>query len=300
MKSLNYFFLITILLCCSFKNFAQQNKIEVESVIPALHENNNTKRKQLNFFIISKRKKGKFDLSTRFNVFRTKLKSLFRPSKFVSIIANDGEQMSAKAQYRLNKYNARIGTIWFDSHGAYKKGYSLFKIGNSEYDFLTLKDTSVTKSIKELIPFVDADTRVVIGSCYGGATYIRSSVDYKDTTRMNGDSLMIALGELLQHPVVYACESWVMTKPGLFLKRASVAGFPGRKLFRDICYRPAWENMGKWNAYNAATDEFFAINPITLDRYGRSMIRGSSYNNKKETRKKIMKNLGKLEPGLYK
>jgi len=154
--------------------------------------------------------------------------------------------------------------------------------------------------IKELSSFSDRDTKVIIGSCYGGATYHRASIDYKDTTRMNGDSLMIALGKVFNQSSIYACESWVMSKPGLFLKRAAVAGCPGRKLFRDVCYEPAWEKMGRWNEYNAATNNFTSVNPVTMDMYGNLIIRTSSYTQKEDVKKEIAKNMNKLKPGLYK
>ena len=208
--------------------------------------------------------------------------------------------MCEKVNYRLRKYNARIGTIWFDSHGMYKKGYSLFFIGKDEYSYNTLKDSATFATLLPLAPYSDHNTKVIIGSCYGGATYHRASIDYKDTSRMNGDSLMKAIGRIFSHSSVYACESWVMTKPGLFLKREAVAGFPGRKLFRDICYRPAWENAGKWNSYSAINDRLIAINPVTLDMYGNAIIRSNPYSEKEEVKKDIGKNLEKLEPGLYK
>lgn len=258
------------------------------------------KKKKLNFFVISKRKKGALDLASRFNVFRAKLKSLFRQKKFVAIVAKDGQQASAKILYRLEKYNGRIGTLWFDSHGMYKKGYSLFFIGKDEYSYKTLKDSTIVQPLQQLAPHVGEDTKIIIGSCYGGATYTRSSIDYKDTTRMNGDSLMIGIGEILGKGNIYACESWVMTKPGLFLKKAAVAGFPGRKLFRDVCYKPAWENVSKWNHYNATTDQFATVNPVTMDMYGNLLFLRQAYAEKKEVKKDISKNLGKLEHGLYK
>src|ERR1700730_17593164 len=59
-----------------------------------------SQKQKLNFFIVSKRHKGKLDLASRFNIFRTKLKSLFRRKKFVSIIATNAQQASAKIQYR--------------------------------------------------------------------------------------------------------------------------------------------------------------------------------------------------------
>jgi len=261
---------------------------------------NTSQKQKLNFFIVSKRHKGKLDLASRFNTFRTKVKSLLRQKRFVSIVARNANCASAKIQYRLRKYDARIGTIWFDSHGMYKKGYSLFFIGTDEYNYKTLKDSLMAQPLEELAVFSDLDTRIIIGSCYGGATYERSSIDYKDTTRMNGDSLMMALGSLFNKSCIYACESWVMSKPGLFLKKAAVAGYPGRKLFRDICYKPAWEHVGKWNQYNASDSSFRAINPVTLNTYGDAIVRTVSYSDKEDTKRKIEKNLGILRTGLYK
>ena len=259
------------------------------------------KKQKLNFFVVSKRKKGKLDPATRFNVLRTKIRSLFRPKNFVAIIAGDAEQASAKIIHRLNKYNATIGTIWFDSHGAYKKGYSLFYIGQDEINFRKLKDSSFTSSFDVLTQYSGIETKLVIGSCYGGATYQRSSIDYRDTTRMNGDSLMMALGNFFPQARIYGSESWVMTKPGIFNdNRAAVAGFPKRKLFRDMCYRPAWENMGKWNEYNAATNTFSQINSVALDSYGNLALVKWSFNDKSTTRKDIQKNISRLEFDLFK
>lgn len=298
MKPNHFITVIFAFLLLNSRVFPQQDN-SVSNEIENIHSSVENKKK-LNFFVIAKRKKGKLDLATRFNVFRTKLKSLFRKEKFISIVAGDARQMSAKVQYRLNKYKGGIGTIWFDSHGMYKKGYSLFFIGHDEYSYKTLKDSSFISPIAVLAAYSDINTKVIIGSCYGGATYQRASIDYKDTTKMNGDSLMIYLGEIFQQATVYASESWVMTKPGLFLKRGAVAGFPGRKLFRDYCYQPVWENMGKWNEYNAVSNSFLPVNPLTMDMYGNAIVRTLSYTSKEEVRKDIIKNLSRLEVGLYK
>ena len=261
-----------------------------------------TEQKQkLNFFVVSKRKKGKLDPATSFNVLRTKIKSLWRPKNFVAIIAADADQASAKILHRLKKYNANIGTVWFDSHGLYKKGYSLFYIGHDEISFKKLKDSSFTNPFDSLTPYASNETRLVIGSCYGGATYHRSSIDYRDTTRMNGDSLMIALAKFFPQAKIYGSESWVMTKPGIFNdKGVAVAGFPKRKLFHDVCYRPAWENVGKWNEYNAATGMLTQINSVTLDSYGNLEVVRRSFNEKPATQKDIQKNILKLEADLFK
>jgi len=259
------------------------------------------KKQKLNFFVISKRKKGKLDLATRFNVVRTKIKSVTRPKSFVAIIAADAERASAKIRHRLEKYDATIGTIWFDSHGVYKRGYSLFYIGHSEINFKSINDSLTAKAFARLTSYSNYDTRLVIGSCYGGATYQRSSIDYRDTTRMNGDSLMMALGFFFPQARIYGSESWVMTKPGIFNDhKAAVAGFPKRKLFRDVCYRPAWENVGRWNEYNVITGTLAQVNAVTLDSYGNLAMIPWSYNEKPGTQKDILKNISKLEYDLFK
>ncbi len=259
-----------------------------------------SEKKKINFFVVSKRKKGKLDLATRYNVFRSKVKGFFCKRQFVSIVARDTKHASQKITSRLQANDARLGTIWFDSHGMYKKGYSLFYIGSDEISYKTLKDTNLIKYFSGLTPFADEESRLVIGSCYGGATYNRSSVDYKDTTRMNGDSLMIAIGNIVHSGKVYASESWVMTKPGLFRRRPSVGGFPGRKLFRDLCYAPAWKNMGIWNKYDAGIGTLSRSNPVALDRYGNLIIRGVPFKHEKTFRKSYHKKLSRLQTNLYK
>ena len=92
-----------------------------------------------------------------------------------------------------------------------------------------------------------------------------------------------------------------MTKPGIFNdKGVAVAGFPKRKLFHDVCYRPAWENIGKWNEYNAATGTLTQINSVTLDSYGNLEVVRRSFNEKPATQKDIQKNILKLEADLFK
>jgi hypothetical protein len=118
---------------------------------------------------------------------------------------------------------------------------------------------------------------------------------------MNGDSLMMALGNFFPQARIYGSESWVMTKPGIFNDhKAAVAGFPKRKLFRDVCYRPAWENIGKWNEYNAVMGTLSHVNSVTLDSYGNLAMIPWSYNGKPGTQKDIRKNISRLEFDLFK
>lgn len=259
------------------------------------------KKGTLNFFVIAKRKKGKFDPATRFNVLRTKIKSLFRPKKFVAVIVRDADEAGSKIRHRLEKYHATIGTIWFDSHGSYKKGYSLFYIGHDEISYKTIHDSTIKGAFDRLSSYATEHTKLIIGSCYGGATYHRSSVDYRDTTRMNGDSLMIGLAKFFPQAKIYGSESWVMTKPGIFNdNKTAVAGFPRKKLYRDVCYRPVWENVAKWNEYDAATQTFSQINNVALDSYGNLALVTKSYLEKKANQKNISKNLSRLEFDLFK
>jgi hypothetical protein len=275
-----------------------QDKMQAEGLPETVQP---AKKGSLNFFVIAKRKKGKLDPATRFNVLRTKIKSVIRPKKFVAVVARDADQASAKIIHRLTKHNSNIGTIWFDSHGLYKKGYSLFFVGHDEINYKSAKDSCIAVAFEKLTYYSTDNTRLVIGSCYGGATYTRSSVDYRDTTRMNGDSLMIALSRFFPQARIYGSESWVMTKPGIFNNnKAAVAGYPKRKLFRDMCYRPAWENVGKWNEYNATTKTFTRTNNVVLDSYGNLALATRSYIEKKSNKKDVTKNLLRLEFDLYK
>jgi hypothetical protein len=293
------FFISLFFLIVALHNSAQENTITVNGKTG--QEAKAITGKKINFFIVSKRKKGKLDLATRFNVLRSKIKSFMRPGNFVAIVANNTERVSAKVEHRLKMHHASIGTIWFDSHGMYKKGYSLFLVGHDEINYKTIRDSAIRQSFLRLTDYTDNSTNVVIGSCYGGATYFRTSVDYRDTTRMNGDSLMIALGEIFCKAKIYASESWVMTKPGLFNNhKQAVAGFPRRKLFRDVCYRPAWENVGVWNEYNASIQVFQKVNPVTLDSYGNLELTQESFSSKKSKQKEINEKIKELQPWLYK
>jgi len=259
-----------------------------------------SEKKVLNFFIISPPKKGKLDFGSRYNIIRGKFRSITRRKNFVAFVAKDIQTASRKVQNRLNNSNAIIGTLWFDSHGSYKKGYAVFLIGKDEVNYKSIKDSTFVKPLRALATYTDENSKLVIGSCYGGATFSRKSLYSKDTLKMNGDSLMMGLGKIFTQSSIYACESWVMTKPGLFMKKASVAGHPTRKLYKDIVYRPAWENMNRWNKYSAANESFCAVNPVTMDIHGNLVICPASYAENDAVKNNIEKNLRKLKPGLLK
>src|ERR1700744_5767194 len=69
-------------------------------------------REKLNFFIVSRPKKGKLDAASRFNIVRTRVREFCYPNKFVAIVAYSADQMERKVIRRLNRRHAEIGTLW--------------------------------------------------------------------------------------------------------------------------------------------------------------------------------------------
>jgi hypothetical protein len=256
------------------------------------------KKRYLNFFIIAPPKKGRLDLAARYNTVRGKLNGFLQRKKFVAIVAKDAKQMSEKVRSRLQKSSALIGTLWFDSHGFYKKGYSLFYIGHDEFSYKTTKDSMFVEPLRQLTARTDEHSRIVIGSCYGGATYSRKSLYNNDTLRMNGDSLMMGLGNIFTKAAIIGSESWVMTKPGLFTKKTAVVGFPARRLFRDVVYQPVWQRVGQWNIYYPVNRQFLSLNGVTMDRHGNLLSFKDSYASSENTRRKIERKMKRLKPGL--
>ena len=143
----------------------------------------------------------------------------------------------------------------------------------------------------------DSNTRIGIGSCYGGATYSKPGVS-GSLQRMNGDVLMRGLGAIFSQATIYACESWVMTKPGLFKEKFAMAGFPLRKKFKDISFEPVWNRLGMWNSYRLSNDEIIAVNCVTLTKHGNIQIRHNSYQSQKKVQTKMAHNKEKLRPNL--
>src|SRR5688500_19444639 len=91
-------FLTTFILSSFFITASAQDKEQSENLSPAPQT---VKKGPLNFFVIAKRKKGKLDPATRFNVLRTKLKSLTRPKNFVAIVAKEAHQESSNILHSI-------------------------------------------------------------------------------------------------------------------------------------------------------------------------------------------------------
>jgi hypothetical protein len=219
--------------------------------------------------------------------------------ELVVIVAGSSREAADQIIQHLEKKDALIGNLWFDSHGRYYNGYSSFILGDDEFSYKTIRDSASTHHMKRLAAYVDNHTRVAIGSCYSGATYNKPATDSTESTRMNGDSLLIGMASILHGATIYGAEGWVMTKPGVFRKHSyALSGYPIQKKFLDQVYLPVWENLGKWNSYNALSGNFENVNSLALTRNGSIHIKSVSYLQKRKYTRRQAKNIAQIDRSL--
>ncbi len=255
---------------------------------------------RVNFFIFTRERKKKIDLLAFYTLLRARVKSLFHHRKLYVVNARSSKDATAKVEDVLHKKRKLINNIWFDSHGHYGNRYSSFRIGTDQFNYANIHDSSAIKYLKTIAKYCDDKTKVGLGSCYAGADFYFPATDSTPATRMNGDSLMIGLGEIFESSSIYASESWVMAKPGIFTNKFGLAGYPLQKRFKDSIYAPVWERIGKWNRYSKKEGEIKSIPTIALDRSGNIHTRFREYNHFYKSRKKIAKALKSLKPALAK
>jgi hypothetical protein len=293
---------LTALITCFFSLFASaQDDPSNRNLQPntVVSPDKKPADRRINFYVVNKPKT--LDLYSRLVIIRAKHRASTRKEKFIVIVASSTKEAKEKIIDDLQKRNAIIGSLWFDSHGHYKNGYSSFIIGDEEFSYKTIRDTALTNNLHALATYCDEQTRVAIGSCYGGATYEHPSYNGKPSSRMNGDSLMIGLANVLPNATIYGTEGWVMTKPGVFARHTyALAGYPLQKRFKDEVYKPVWQHMGIWHSYSTATKEFNTINTLSLTHMGTIHVKSESYLDKDKYKKRQAKNLKKLKPGLLK
>lgn len=253
--------------------------------------------RRLNFLVSPKQKK--FDPAPFSFHLQVRIKRLFHRGDIYVIIARSSEEMAEKICGILKEKNAMIGSIWFDSHGLYKRRRSTFKIGEEEFNYKSIRDSALTGHLKKLTPFCDTKTKAGIGSCYGGATYTLPAIEHLPAQRMNGDSLMIGLSDLLGNAIVFACESFVMTKPGILSSRYAFYGLPGKKKFKDPLYASVWEKLGDWNCYSGETEKFGPPVTVTLGRDGDIQVKEKKYMALEKNIKKLSRKMQSLKSGNY-
>jgi hypothetical protein len=253
--------------------------------------------KRLNFVISSKQKK--FDPAPFSFQLQSKLMRLFHKDKMHVIIVRNSAAMAEKITSILKEENAMIGNLWFDSHGHWQRRRSLFEIGEDEFNSQSIRDSAFTMHLKKLSAYCDSNTKVGIGSCYGGATYTLPAIENFPAARMNGDSLMISVSKLFGNVTVFASESFVMTGPGIMNSCYALTGYPGRKKFRDPIYAPVWEKLGEWNYYSGKKEKFEDRVSVSLHQDGNISFKEKNYLDFEKNKKKLSKKILALKRGNY-
>jgi hypothetical protein len=245
-----------------------------------------------NFYVTGK------DKGFHFSALTVKAQAFFHDvfhKKFHFIIASSDAEAAEKITRILDKRHGMIGSLWFDSHGLYKQGYSSFHIGGNEFSYKNINDTSATTCLQQLKAYCDQNTNIGIGSCYGGATFTFPGNEHAPAGRMNGDSLMIGIGKIFSSSTIYASESWVMNKPGIFGNNFAFAGYPWGKKYKQPVWMPVWNYLGNWKKYNNSNTEMLSVNTVALDKKGNINIRSRNYLELGKAKRKLQKNLAKLE-----
>jgi hypothetical protein len=261
---------------------------------PVNGEGDGTKR--LNFFI-STHTKG-LDPAMKSAQWQARLRSLFH-KKLYFILADDANEMAIKMVRILEQKQARVGCIWFDSHGNFSRRYSSFQVGSTEFSYQSLQNAATRKAMEKIAPFIDTCSIIGVGSCYGGASFPIPAVDGFPEQQMKGDSLLISLGRLLNGATVFGSESFVMCRPGMFRFGYSLAGRPMRKKFSDPVYRPVWEHLGQWNCYLGRKDLLMPVPTVRMDQEGNISCNKRFFLSFPQRRHQLARKLAKLKKGNY-
>ena len=107
-----------------------------------------TSIRRVNFYVVNRPKT--LDLFSRLVVLRARKKGMTRRDKFVVIVARSSQEARDKMEDHLQKKNAMIGSLWFDTHGRYANGYSSFILGKDEFSYKTINDTAKMKNLHAL------------------------------------------------------------------------------------------------------------------------------------------------------
>jgi hypothetical protein len=254
--------------------------------------------KRLNFYVITHEKSKKIDYTTISVKLRAFIREYFDRKKMYVISAQSSEDAARKIAAVVHRKGMLIDNIWFDSHGHYKNRYSSFRVGRDVFSYKNIKDAGSTRYLKFIAGYCDKKTKIALGACYAGADFYFPATDSTPATRMNGDSLMIGMGNVFNGSTVYASESWVMAKPGIFANKYGFAGYPLNKRSLDQIFKPVWERIGKWRQYNSGIGFVQNIATVSMSRQGNINVRMKDYNQGNKAKKTIARKLKKLKPGL--
>lgn len=249
---------------------------------------------RMNIYIISKDKK--FEILPFTVKVRAFTKSIFSKKRMRVIVAPESRIAYNKIETLLKKHNAVIGNLWFDSHGLYKNGFSSFSIGTDNFNYKNITDTQHTAFLQKIAALTDSNTKVGIGSCYGGATFIHPGSATVKSGPMKGDSLMIGMGQLFKGSTIYASGGWVMMKPGIFSDKFGFAGYPLGKKYKTLYWKPVWDHLGEWYSYNSNEGSVRNINTVALNNVGEIKVRARNYLSLNKAVKKQGKAIASLQP----
>lgn len=251
-------------------------------------------QKRMNLYIISRSEKFEFlPYTVKIRAF---VKSIFNHKRMRVIVAANSDIAFYKTAKLLSKHHAVIGNLWFDSHGLYKNGFSSFSIGCDNFSYKNIGDSVHTAALRKIAAFTDAATKVGIGSCYGGATFIHPGSATVKSGPMNGDSLMMGMGNIFYGSTIYASGGWVMMKPGIFSDKFGFAGYPLGKRYRTAYWKPVWDHLGEWYSYNATENVMHNVNTVALNNIGEIKVRYRNYLSLEKAIRKQGRAIASIQP----
>jgi hypothetical protein len=252
----------------------------------------------INLYIFNKEKK--FNLSSFGFRLNTRLAKLFHNKiKIVKVESLADLAVKVNSLMEVNQ-DKMIRHLWFDSHGKYRTGFSMFNIGCDTLTIKNILEPAFTAKMEQLTAYCDENSQITIGACYAAATYKRPANKYLEEQNMYGDSLLIAMSSIFRLSPVYGTESWVMVKPLLFGKQWGIAGYPIDLKYMDEIYRPVWERIGTWKKVAAGEGFITQVHTPFISKDGELQFNEKDYLTVKKHKKRQLRKLKKLKPGVYK
>jgi hypothetical protein len=227
------------------------------------------------------------------------IQRLFHRQKIFLVYVDSIEEAAERVRKLMARKKARVGYLWFDSHGHFGRRISLFEVGKDEVNYQTIHEPHIHGALTEIGRYCDSSTVIGLGSCYSGATFTQQAIDSFPAQRMQGDSLMRAVSMVMGDATVYGSESWVMTKPFIFGGDFALAGGPSAKRFHDPVLLQAWETLGRWWAYDSRSESFRRIPTVAMNGRGEIFSKHREFESKPSKQKKQQRIIRNLKPGNY-
>jgi hypothetical protein len=254
-------------------------------------------RQPLNIIIASRIRS--FDFASISFQAQAGIQKIFHRRKLYLVYVDSIEEAAARIQTLMVKKKGRIKNLWFDSHGHFGRRVALFEVGQDEVNYRTIHEEHIRKSLQQIGRYCDTATIISLGSCYSAATFTHPALDSFPEQRMNGDSLMKSVSEIMSNATVYGSPSWVMTKVFVFGNSYALAGGPSAKKFHDPLLIPAWETVGQWTAYRASTQSWQPISTVAMDEKGNIHIKPKQFLDNPSHAQRHKRVINHLTPGNY-